>query len=319
MIKYSLGENMRDSILEIYDSLNVNGTIITKGDIITFKYNGNEYSSKVILISHEGNYASFNGKEYSNWKEYDCLTMNSICDNRTKFRVDNIEILNVKKDPVSLLTKASSFQTEIVLYHGTNNKDFKLDKNYKNEYTDYGPGFYLTPYIELAKEWSSINNKSGVGYVHEYRLNLSNLFVFYFDAVNPLVWLSELAYHYNDIVDDKGNRMNLIHSFRLYDTDRYDIVSGWRADGSFRNIMISILNDELSVEYLDEALRLGDLKAQYCIKQERVYKELREVKVHECDADVYINKYNNRLKYADDKLNIMIKDSINKKKLSEVL
>ena len=68
----------------------------------------------------------------------------------------------------------------LTVYHGTTNPNFKPDPNYENEETDYGSGLYLTPYLDLAKEWSKINAILP-GYVYEFSLDFSNLDVFDID------------------------------------------------------------------------------------------------------------------------------------------
>ena len=42
----------------------------------------------------------------------------------------------------------------LVLYHGSQNKDVFPQFGLGDDKHDYGRGFYLTPNLELAKEWA---------------------------------------------------------------------------------------------------------------------------------------------------------------------
>ena len=192
---------------------------------------------------------------------------------------------------------------KIRLYHGTADPDFKPNPNYKNEHTDYGSGLYLTPYLNLAKEWSTAFVDCTESYVFQYDLDLKDLIIFDFDQVNPLVWLAELAYHYKN---DEGTleklRKNidvLIDKYRMFNVSRADVITGWRADSTFGEIYELAIENRFTMPMINEALKLGDLKAQYCIKSDKAYKALQETVLPTIvvqDVDTWKTNYKNRMK-----------------------
>lgn len=189
----------------------------------------------------------------------------------------------------------------VILYHGTPQKEFQPNPNYVNENTDYGSGLYLTPYIELAKEWSATTIASNITYVHSFSLNLSGLSVFDFDQVNNVIWLAELCKHYQSNFQraNKKNISDLINMFNMYSLERYDVLTGWCGDAAYMEAIERILTDTLSVEQIKDVLHLGDLKEQYCLKSVKAYNALIKIGVEEVDANAYNKKYLSRMQLAE--------------------
>ena len=197
--------------------------------------------------------------------------------------------------------------TKITLYHGTPQKDFQPNPNYVNEETDYGSGLYLTQYKELAKEWSVAFHDNKYGYVHEFILDISDIQIFDFSQVQPVVWLAELAKHYKDdrLFTERQQKLiqALINKYSVYNTDKKDILYGWRADSSFSNIFIYSIQNRLSIMQINNALHIGDLNMQYCIKSLKAYSLLQKTKnVLTIEADEWKKKYAERISSFDSEL-----------------
>ena len=168
---------------------------------------------------------------------------------------------------------------EIVLYHGTPDKVFTPTYGKGNEKHDYGKGFYLTESIDLAKEWAVCRPNEENGWVHKYELDCKDLKVLDFQKLNVLTWLAELMKH-RDAADSKRYRMLAAKFIEKYgvETEGYDVIKGWRANASYFYIAKEFVRDNIDIDILEELLSLGGLGIQYCIKSEKAYNNLHELK-----------------------------------------
>ena len=185
----------------------------------------------------------------------------------------------------------------IILYHGTSEKIVEPTYGYGNDKHDYGKGFYLTENINLAKEWAVYRPEEINGYVHKFILNLDGLKVLDFRKHNVLVWLAELMKH-RDAADSKRYKMlseKFINKYGI-ESEQYDVIIGWRADASYFYIAKEFVKDNIDIDILEELLTLGDLGIQYCIKSDRAYKNLCELKeeIIIVNYDEFNYKYNER-------------------------
>lgn len=209
------------------------------------------------------------------------------------------------------ITQESTWDTNITsvitLYHGTPQKDFVPNPNYVNEETDYGSGLYLTTHLDLAKEWSAAFHNNDYGYVHSFELDISDLQVFDFNQVHPIVWLAVLAEHYKNssVLTDMQREYvsQLINKYNVYNANLKDVLYGWRADSSFSNIFVFALQNKLSVAQINTALHISDLNNQYCIKSEKAYSKLRSSSdVLEVNASTWRQRYFDRISSFDREL-----------------
>lgn len=69
----------------------------------------------------------------------------------------------------------------MILYHGSPNKEFVPQYGKGEEKHDYGKGFYLTEYKDLAKEWAVCDPDRGNGWLHKYQLDCKELKIFDFE------------------------------------------------------------------------------------------------------------------------------------------
>ena len=168
---------------------------------------------------------------------------------------------------------------KLILFHGTPDRIVVPTFGKGEKKHDYGQGFYLSESIDLAKEWAVCRPNEERGWVHKYELETDGLRILDFQEKNVLAWLAELMKH-RDAADSKRYRMLASKFIDKYgiDTETYDVIKGWRANASYFYIAKEFVRDNIDVDILEELLSLGGLGIQYCIKTERAYAGLHELK-----------------------------------------
>ena len=198
---------------------------------------------------------------------------------------------------------------KIILYHGSPDKEIKPAFGLGENRHDYGKGFYLTENIDLAKEWAVCRPDETNGWVHKYMLNMDGLRVLDFQNENILSWLAELMKH-RDAADSKRYRMLAKKFIDKYGipTEDYDVIKGYRADASYFYIAKAFVRDEVDVDILEELLSLGGLGLQYCIKSQKAFDNLIEIKedIIPVQFSEYNEKYNERDIAAREKMKRLI-------------
>jgi len=225
---------------------------------------------------------------------------------RNSNQVDNLKITSDNR----IIDKRVS--NIIILYHGSPNQVINVEFGKGEDKHDHGRGFYLTPYIELAKEWSVANNNK-IGYVHEYKIDITNLKIFDFDKVSELNWIAELMSH-RDAADSTRYKKLAPIFIKMYklNLSGYDIIKGWRADSSFFSIGKKFVRDEIDITLLKTALHLGDLNTQFCLKSRKAMNSIISSKVIcNVDGNEYYKKYEYRDRQARTELDKLIKSDKN--------
>lgn len=175
----------------------------------------------------------------------------------------------------------------ITLYHGTKLDNFTPDHNFKNPKNDYGSGLYMTRDLDKAKQWAmSKYNNTDKGYAYGYEIDLSDLNILDLSKVDSLVWLAILVnnrrlgdkHDYNVLLE---NRQKLLIEKYGLDLSEYDIIYGYRADDSYYKYATEFITGAIYKEVLDQALMLGKLGKQYCLKTEKAFNRLKRICRHE--------------------------------------
>ena len=186
---------------------------------------------------------------------------------------------------------------KITLFHGTPDKIVVPTYGLGEKRHDYGIGFYLTDNIDLAKEWAVCRPNEKNGWVHQYELGTEGLKILDFQEKDVLAWLAELMKH-RDAADSKRYRMLAAKFIEKYgvDTEGYDVIKGWRANASYFYIAKEFVRDNIDIDILEELLSLGGLGIQYCIKSEKAYNNLHELKEELVPVDYseFNERYNDR-------------------------
>lgn len=175
---------------------------------------------------------------------------------------------------------------------------------------DYGAGFYTTESLQLAKEWAVANPDQSNGWVHEYKLDETDLKILDFEEVGILPWIAELMKHRDA---DSSRRYKVLSAKFIdrygIDTDGYDVIKGWRADASYFYITKAFVRDEVDLDIMEELFKLGGLGIQYCLKSEKAFAALQEVK--DKTIEVPYDEYNPQYSARDLKARKDMKDLIN--------
>ncbi len=98
------------------------------------------------------------------------------------------------------------------------------------------------------------------------------------------------------------------------ETEKYDVIKGWRANASYFYIAKEFVRDNVDIEILEELLSLGGLGIQYCIKSELAYSRLKELEsgLISVDYKEFNEKYNQRDATARQKMRDLINSDDNK-------
>ena len=163
-----------------------------------------------------------------------------------------------------------------ILYHGS---QFIIDKPEYGKgkiHNDYGRGFYCTKHKELAKEWAVSENING--YINAYEIDMSKLKILDLrnDCYSILHWLALLLdnreFSVRSPVALRG-RQFILENY-LIDTTEYDLIIGYRADDSYFSFARDFINNTISVEQLNYAMKLGELKEQYVLVSQKAFENI---------------------------------------------
>ncbi|MDD6003515.1 MAG: DUF3990 domain-containing protein [Bacteroidales bacterium] len=186
--------------------------------------------------------------------------------------------------------------SKVILYHGSPNEIVDPVFGLGNPRHDYGKGFYLTEDLKLAKEWAVSRPETVSGFVHTFEIETDGLDIFDFQDKNILCWLAELMKH-RDAADSKRYRVLAQKFIAKYgnNTEKCDVIKGWRADASYFYIAKAFVRDEVDVDILEDLLQLGSLGIQWCLKSEKSFNAITKIDgIITVDYHEFNRKYNDR-------------------------
>lgn len=160
-------------------------------------------------------------------------------------------------------------------------------------HNDYGPGFYCTESVELAKEWAC--KEMGIdGFANQYILDLDGLKVLDLSdkKFHVLHWLAILTDNRDFKVTlpvAKEGKTYLLENF-LVDINEYDIIKGYRADDSYFAFARAFVNNQININDLEKAIKLGKLGEQIVIKSSKAFDKLEYVGYEKAEANKYYHK-----------------------------
>ncbi len=168
-------------------------------------------------------------------------------------------------------------QGVISVYHG--NKNSKTIPKYDGGVSDndYGSGFYLTPDIELAREWPQSPYSIGTSCLHSYTLDLRDLKVLDLTKESFRYGIAELLYNRDvgtDVWDIQRYRQRYVKEYRHPNISEFDVIIGYRADDSFFKYIKDFIGDRLTEEELRDVMQYGGLGLQVCLKSEKSFEKL---------------------------------------------
>lgn len=175
------------------------------------------------------------------------------------------------------------------LYHGSQTIIREPVYGGGKAYNDYGPGFYCTRHLELAREWACTEGTSGFVNLYELDTNSLNILNLSSESYTILNWLA-LLMEYRKVrlstpVMKRGSQWLREHF--LPDITGADVIIGYRADDSYFSFARAFINNEISLDQLAYAMRLGELGEQYVLKRRRAFEMLRFISCECVDSEVY--------------------------------
>lgn len=184
----------------------------------------------------------------------------------------------------------------MILYHGSlfeiKKPVFELGK--KNN--DYGLGFYCTENIELAKEWGCKEENNG--FANEYDFSIENLSILDLSdsSFSILNWLAILLQNRTFEIRNEialESKKYLTENF-LIDYENFDVIKGYRADDSYFSFANAFLNNTISLQKLNQAMKLGKLGEEIVLKSEKSFEQIRFSKSHISSKEIYFQKKSER-------------------------
>ena len=165
------------------------------------------------------------------------------------------------------------------LYHGSISIIEKPIFGYGKTYNDYGPGFYCTESLEMAKEWGVSRNQDG--YANCYEIECDGLQILNLNAREYciLYWLTILLQNREfDIPSGLALEAKeyLLANFSI-DYNNYDVIIGYRADDSYFSFAQDFINGTISYRQLNNAMHLGRLGTQFVLKSKEAFDRIRFV------------------------------------------
>lgn len=108
-----------------------------------------------------------------------------------------------------------------------------------------------------------------------------------------LYWLAQL-YKFrtiNDLSELQEDRRKAFIKRYYLDLSEYDVIVGWSADDSYFKYARDFLSVDIYKETLEEAIKLGNLRAQYFIQSKKAFEQLKPISAPEPVESYYRNKY----------------------------
>ena len=178
--------------------------------------------------------------------------------------------------------------SKIIIYHGSKSIVRVPQYGIGKIHNDYGRGFYCTEYPELAKEWAC-DDISG-GYANKYELDTDGLNILDLCGKDYCVihWLSVLLKNRRFTSDSDlaaQAKEYILKNFPV-DTDRCDIIRGYRADDSYFSYARDFLQNTISVRQLSQAMKLGKLGNQTVLISPRAFERIRFIGYEEAPQSI---------------------------------
>lgn len=182
------------------------------------------------------------------------------------------------------------------IYHGSTEKRPNPVYGFGKTTNDYGRGFYCTENLELAKEWACASGSDG--FANKYELNTDGLSILYLNSkkYHILNWLSILldnrTFNISDGIPARAKEYLMQHFLPQYKS--YDVIIGYRADDSYFAYAGDFVDNTLSLENLQSAMKLGKLGEQVVLVSKKAFDALKFIEALPASAQEYYEKYTKR-------------------------
>lgn len=179
--------------------------------------------------------------------------------------------------------------SKLVLYHGSSEIIEKPIFGKGKTYNDYGRGFYCTESMELAKEWACTEGIDG--YANQYEMETDDLKILNLSSgeYTILHWLTLLMTYrklrLSTPIMKKGAEWLKEHFY--VNIEEYDAIIGYRADDSYFSFARAFVSNQISLEQLSHAMKLGKLGEQFVLKSPKAFEKIRFVSYETADNTIY--------------------------------
>ena len=209
----------------------------------------------------------------------------------------------------------------MIFYYGADRKVEKPIYNYSesNPSNDYGIGFYLTKEKDKAELWASQYDE---GYCIKYDFDMKDLNVLYLNSNTEeeiMLWISILVNNRfsKEEIENNKETIEWLNNHYHVNLDEYDVIVGYRADDSYFLYSRDFVSNDLSIDALSKAMKLGKLGLQYCLKSEKAFQKIKtlEYKKIEKNNDYVVFREKIRQEYLQTKEN----DDIHNKRILDIM
>lgn len=182
--------------------------------------------------------------------------------------------------------------SKLRLYHGSATLVRSPNLALCKPHNDYGRGFYCTRELELAREWACQQGRDG--FANAYAIDVDGLEILDLSSGRfcMLHWLAILVEHriFRITAPTMKQGSRWLHERFSVDLSNADIVTGYRADDSYFSFARAFLRNEITLEQLERAMRLGKLGKQHMIRSERAFEALEFESAEPVDSAIYWSK-----------------------------
>ena len=179
------------------------------------------------------------------------------------------------------------------LWHGSSQMVREPMLELCRPWNDYGAGFYCTPHKELACEWAS-REAGQAAFANHYEIDEEGLSVLDLSSkeYSVLNWLATLlenrVFQPGFPITYAGS--DYMREHFLIDTQPFDLIRGWRADDSYFSFARAFINNQISVEQLGRAMKLGGPGIQVMVKSPKAFGRIKFIEAPEVDTVAYSAK-----------------------------
>ena len=204
--------------------------------------------------------------------------------------------------------------SNLILYHGSPEIVRTPEYGKGKPYNDYGQGFYCTESLDLAKEWACGENTDG--FVNRYEINPAELKILNLSSERYTIlhWLALLMKYRSIRISTPTMKRGIewLNEHFLPEIEHYDAIIGYRADDSYFSFARAFVNNEISLNQLSYAMRLGELGEQFVLKSEKAFSLIRFISSEAVSNEVYFPKRKKR----DDKARASYREEIEREDLN---
>lgn len=179
--------------------------------------------------------------------------------------------------------------TRIQLFHGSSSVVEQPLFERCRPFNDYGPAFYCTQSLELAKEWACNNGADGIA--NRYSLELEGLRVLDLNSSQYCIlhWLDLLLQNRTISLATPVMRRGAswLHERFSLELQGFDVVKGYRADDSYFSFARAFVRNEITLQQLSRAMHLGTLGQQYALRTQHAFDALEFEGWEQAPAQVF--------------------------------